>query len=325
MTSLIQVRNLVKYYPLRRSFFSGLFGGQKMGYVKAVDDVSFHVDEREIFGIVGESGCGKTTTGKLTIRLLESTSGSVYYKDRDIMTLNKKDMNRLRAEIQIVFQNPYESLNPRSLIRDIIAEPLAVQGYCGDLEEEIAKSLEVVGLTPIEDFLYRYPHELSGGQRQRVAIARALVLKPRFVVADEPVSMLDMSMRGGILNLMIDLKDKFNLSYLFITHDLSMAKCVCDRLAVMYLGKIVEMGATVDMIDEPIHPYVKALIEAIPDSNPRIKIGEISIRGDVPAASDIPTGCRFHPRCLYAKAPCREKEPALREVAKGRYVACHPQ
>jgi peptide/nickel transport system ATP-binding protein len=323
MSKVLRVEKLRKWFPVRTGFLSSVFGREKQAYVKAVDGVSFDIDEGEILGLVGESGCGKTTTGKSILRLIEPTDGRIFYKDIDILSLGKSEMNKLRVEMQTIFQNPYESLNPRSLVYDIVAEPLSVQKVEGSHMEMVSEMLEVVGLTPVEDILYRYPHELSGGQRQRVAIARALVLRPKFIVADEPISMLDMSMRGSLLNLMLDLIERFRLSYLYITHDLSVTKHICDRLGVMYLGKIVEKGDAIDIIDDPMHPYVKALIEAVPITDPRIKIGEIPIKGEVPNPIDIPSGCRFHPRCPSARDACMKEEPTLEEVSRSRFVACH--
>jgi len=325
LKELIRVENLKKWFPVRKGFLSSLLGGEQL-YVRAVDGVSFKIMEGEIFGLAGESGCGKTTTARAILRLVEPTEGKVYYRGVELTSLDKKQLRKVRRELQIIFQDPYESLNPRMLICDIVAEPLLVQGVGGsksEREERVAKALESVGLTPPEEFMYRFPHELSGGQRQRVAIARALILRPKFIAADEPVSMLDMSIRAGILNLMLDLKEKFGLSYLYITHDLATAKYVCDRIAIMYLGKIVEEGPAISVIDEPLHPYVKALIESVPTPNPRVKVGEIPIKGEVPTPIDIPPGCRFHPRCPYATDKCKVKEPPKVEVEKNRYVACH--
>ena len=323
---IVRVENLKKWFPIRRSL-TDIVTRRPRKYVKAVDGVSFEIKRGEIFALAGESGCGKTTTGRTILRLIEPTSGKVEFMGRDIMSLNRDEMKTfLRRRAQIIFQDPYESLNPRKTIEDIVGEPLEVHGLVETKKEKrevVSKYLEEVGLSPPEDFIFRFPHELSGGQRQRVAIARALVLEPKFIVADEPVSMLDMSIRASILNLMLDLRDKMGLSYLFITHDLATAKYIADRLAIMYLGKIVEIGKAVDVIDNPLHPYTKALIAAVPVPDPRHKIGEIPIRGEVPSPIDLPSGCRFHPRCLNAFEPCDKKEPLLKEVEPGHFVACH--
>lgn len=258
------------------------------------------------------------------LRLTEPTGGKIYYRDTDLLTLTKKELNKIRRELQIVFQDPYESLNPRGFVSDIVSEPLSIQGIGGEeIKEIVARILKTVGLTPVEEFLYRYPHELSGGQRQRVAIARALILEPKFIVADEPVSMIDMSLRAGILNLMMDLRDKFNLSYLYITHDLAVTKYICDRLAIMYLGKVIEKGPAVKLIDEPLHPYARALMEAVPTPDPEAKIGKVPITGEVPTPINMPSGCRFHPRCPYAKSVCKKEEPQMVKIDRDRYVACH--
>ncbi len=323
---VVRVENLKKWFPLRRGLSDIIFRRPRR-YVKAVDGVSFEIRKGEIFALAGESGCGKTTTGRTILRLIEPTGGKVEFLGRDVTKLDKKEMKEfLRRKAQIIFQDPYESLNPRKTVEDIVGEPLEVHGLVdtkAEKREVVSKYLEEVGLTPPEDFIFRFPHELSGGQRQRVAIARALVLEPEFIVADEPVSMLDMSIRASILNLMLDLRDKRGLSYLFITHDLATAKYVADRLAIMYLGKIVEIGPAVEVIDNPLHPYTQALISAVPVPDPRHKIGDIPIKGEVPSPIDIPPGCRFHPRCVKAFEPCDKEVPELREIEPNHFVACH--
>ncbi len=323
---IIKVENLKKWFPLRRSLSDITFRRPRR-YVKAVDGVNFEIKRGEIFALAGESGCGKTTTGRAILRLIEPTEGRVEFLGRDVTRLDKKEMKEfLRRKAQIIFQDPYESLNPRKTVEDIVGEPLEVHGLVetkAEKREIVSKYLEEVGLTPPEDFIFRFPHELSGGQRQRVAIARALVLEPEFIVADEPVSMLDMSIRASILNLMLDLRDKRGLSYLFITHDLATAKYVADRLAIMYLGKIVEMGPATEIIDNPLHPYTQALISAVPVPDPRHKIGDIPIKGEVPSPINIPPGCRFHPRCVKAFELCDKKVPELMEIEPHHFVACH--
>ncbi len=323
---VVKVNNLKKWFPLKRGI-KDIITRKPRKYVHAVDGVSFEIKKGEIFTLAGESGCGKTTTGRTVLRLIEPTEGEIYFLGKRVDTMERDEVRSfLRRKAQMIFQDPYESLSPRMSVEDIIAEPLEVHGLIGSKKEKkeiVSKYLEEVGLTPPQEFLYRYPHELSGGQRQRVAVARALVLEPEFIVADEPVSMLDMSIRASILNLMLDLRDNRGISYLFITHDLAVAKYISDKLAIMYLGKIVEMGNAVEVIDNPLHPYTKALIAAIPVPDPRHKIGEIPIKGEVPSAIDVPKGCRFHPRCPYKFEPCDKEEPPLVEVEPGHFVACH--
>ncbi|MCD6084601.1 MAG: ABC transporter ATP-binding protein [Desulfurococcales archaeon] len=317
--------------------------------VKAVDGISFAIGVGEIFCLVGESGCGKTTTGRTLIGLVPPTAGEIYYRPKEetvkyfnelgispsengYYLLNeifrdKKANKILRRELQIVFQDPYASLDPRQTIRAQLEEPLIVHGLGGSREEKLEimyKALEDVRLIPPEDFIVRYPHQLSGGQRQRVCIARALILDPKFIVADEPVSMLDVSIRAEILKLMLELRERRNLTYLFITHDLATARLICNRIAVMYLGKIVELGACDSVIGNPHHPYAQALIAAIPEPDPsnRLKMRRLRIKGEVPSAINIPPGCRFHPRCPEAFDRCSKEEPPLVEVEPGHYVAC---
>jgi len=321
--TIIKVEDLKKWFPVRLGFFETLFSRKQL-FVRAVDQISFDIKKGEIFGLAGESGSGKTTTGRLLLRLIEPTSGTIYLHDKDITKIPEKQFKRIRSKIQIIFQDPYESLNPRMTISDIVSEPLRVQGYRGDVESRVSKVLEDVELIPPEEFLLRYPHELSGGQRQRVAVARALILDPEFIVADEPVSMLDASIRAEVLNLMIDLREKYDVSILYITHDLALARHTCDRLAVMYLGKIMERGDVEDIVQEPLHPYTKALMVAVPVPDPTSARIEVVIKGEIPSPINPPSGCRFHTRCpQYIGDICRTKEPALIEVGKRRSVACH--
>lgn len=321
---LLEVKNLKTYFMVRRGFLS-MFGTPQ--FVRAVDDVSFYVKRGEIFSLAGESGSGKTTTGKSILRLVEPTSGDVHFDGRDILSMNKKELKKLRRDMQIIFQDPYESLNPRQTVFDIISEPLEVNNLVDTYAEKVKKvseALQDVELSPPEEFMNRYPHELSGGQRQRVAVASTLVLKPKFIVADEPVSMVDVSIRAGILNLMANLKEKMDLTYLLITHDLSVARYMCDRIAIMYLGKIMETGPTGVIVDNPLHPYTEALISVIPVPDPKLRDRErLILRGEIPDPVNVPPGCRFHPRCSYAIDVCREAEPEMVEVEKDHFVACH--
>lgn len=321
---VVRVENLKKWFPVRMGFFKSVLGGRQL-FVRAVDDISFEVKPQEIYGLAGESGSGKTTTGRLLVRLTSPTSGKIFFKDQDISSLGDKSLKPIRRKMQIIFQDPYESLNPRKYIRGIVEEPLLIHGIVGrEAEDRVHEVMEDVQLTPPEDFLFRFPHELSGGQRQRVAVARALVLQPEFIVADEPVSMLDVSIRAEILNLMTDLREKLGVSFLYITHDLALARHICDSLAVMYLGKIVEKGPTEVLLTEPLHPYTQALISAVPVPDPTSRRIEVTVKGEIPSPVTPPSGCRFHTRCpAYIGDVCRMKEPPLIEVGKNHYVACH--
>jgi len=355
---VLVVKNLHVWFPVRKGFVEGLVSKEQR-WVKAVDGVSFNIKEREIFCLVGESGCGKTTTGKAILRLVEPTGGAVRYfgKGREVMlkemtrdavakkkitqaqadkivadggldirTLPKNRMKLMRQKMQIIFQDPYESLNPKQSIYDIIAEPLVVNNIGkneAEREKRVEKALEDAGLRPPKDFMWRYPHETSGGQRQRIGIAGALVLQPEFLVADEPVSMLDVSIRSEILKLMLDLRENKGLSFLFITHDLGVAYVFSDRIGVMYLGKIVELGPSEDVVKNPRHPYTKALISVVPKPDPRMKTEKIILKGERPDPSNIPPGCRFHPRCPYAMDICKMKAPEAVNVTPEHWVSCH--
>jgi peptide/nickel transport system ATP-binding protein len=321
---ILRVEDLKKWFPVRKGIFTSLFS-KRQEFVKAVDGVSFEIFEGEVFGLVGESGCGKTTVGKTILRVIEPTSGKVYFKGIDIFKLSKGEMRRLRRKMQLIYQDPFESLNPRMTIYNLVGEPLSVNKLVNSVDEKVervVKALEDVELKPPEVFLDKFPHELSGGQRQRVAIARALVLQPEFIVADEPVSMLDVSIRAEILEIMLKLKEHYGISYLFITHDLALARHICDRIAIMYLGKIMELGDVEDVMKNPLHPYTKALLDAVPDiMGGKVKV---SIKGFIPQSPiNIPPGCRFHPRCLKAMDLCRREEPQLLKIGNRHYVACH--
>lgn len=352
--TILFIEDLKVHFPVRRSFVDVLRRRPQL-YVKAVDGISFDVKVGEVFALAGESGCGKTTTGKSILRLTPVTSGSIGYMPSkkvreqlgdspvtksiseyghvDLVKIPDKYFKPLRADIQMIWQDPYGSLNPRRTIFEILSEPLEIHGIGETKEaryEMVAKALESVKLSPPDEFMDRYPHMLSGGQRQRVVIARALILQPKLVVADEPVSMLDVSIRAEILQLMMDLKKSLGLTYIFITHDLALARYISNRLAVMYLGKIVELGDTRRVIENPMHPYTRALVEAIPEPDPsrRLSIRELHIKGEVPSPINVPPGCRFHPRCVVLDEKpelaelCKTKEPPLIEVEPGHYVAC---
>jgi len=324
---LLQVRELKKYFPVERSFLERLLTKQRR-FVRAVDGISFDIARGEVFALAGESGCGKTTTGYLIVRLLEPTSGKVVFDGRDISHEPERSLRRwYRRRVQIIFQDPYASLNPRMRVGDAIAHPLEIHGIAEgeEVREMVVDMLRRVGLTPPELFYNKYPHELSGGQRQRVAIARALILKPELVVADEPTSALDVSIRSQILKLLLELKRDLGLTYLYITHDLATAYYVADRIAVMYLGKIVELGPTEEVLGDPLHPYTKALISAIPIPDPKLSRTRERLRipGEPPNPIEPPPGCRFHPRCPYAREECSREEPVLQEIRPGHYVACH--
>jgi peptide/nickel transport system ATP-binding protein len=320
---ILKVENLTKYYPVEKGFLEKMLARTKH-FVRAVDGVSFTVQKGEIFTLAGESGCGKTTTGKMIVRLISPTGGKIFFKGVEITALENEALRILKRRLQIIFQDPYASFNPRMKIGDAVGHPLEIHGiaYHEDKRKMVMEMLDRVGLTPAEKFLGLYPHQMSGGQRQRAAIARSLILQPEFIVADEPVSMIDVSLRSAIIDLMLNLRKDFGLTYLFITHDLAIAKYISDRIAIMYLGKIVELGDKQTIFSNPMHPYTQALLAAIPIPVPERKRKVSGLVGDVPSAINIPSGCRFHTRCRYAEKACEEKEPELIPVSPGHYVAC---
>ncbi len=324
--TLVKVENLVKYFPVEGGLFSRV-----RGQIHAVDDISFEIQQGKSLGLVGESGCGKTTTGKLMVRLYQPTSGTIKIRTaegtlEDIAFRRGKALKAFRRRVQMIFQDPYESLNPRRTVFDTVAEPLAVQGI-GTLierEEKVADLLALVGLTPPDTFMFRFPHELSGGQRQRVAIARALIVDPVFIAADEPTSMLDVSIRIGVMQLMADLADRFGVSYLYITHDLAVARYMCQDVAVMYLGKMVEKAETEELLAHPLHPYTKALLAATPVPDPRLRRDIINIKGGISKPVDPPPQCRFYERCPIADEFCKNNvHPPLEDKGGGHFVACY--
>jgi peptide/nickel transport system ATP-binding protein len=326
---VLSVRNLRKWFPVRRTL-SEIFRGKRR-WIKAVDGVSFDVKKGEIFGLIGESGCGKSTTGKLLMKLEYPTNGQIIFKGKDVSFLSSaEEIKKYREQVQMIFQDPYSSMNPRFRVRDVLAEPLIIHKKARtpyEIEKIAEKVLEQVKLTPPDEFMDRYPHMLSGGQRQRVATARTLVLSPDFIIADEPVSMIDLSTRAEILHMMKEVQQDLGLTYLYITHDLSTARYFCDRIAVMYLGKIVEIGNSDDIIDNPLHPYTQALIAAVPEPSPGKEnvIKDLPIKGEIPSAANIPKGCRFHPRCIHARSMCYENmdDPELIEDSNEHFVACY--
>jgi len=322
--TLLQVNGLKMHFPIKRGFFAS----RTVGYTKAVDGVSFYIREGETLGLVGESGCGKTTTGRLILRAYDPTAGEIWFTDRNlgrvnVPALDKHQLKQLRQNMQLIFQDPYSSLNPRMTLLEIVGEPLYVNRVAqgNPMKERVAELLRVVGLRP--EYMSRYPHAFSGGQRQRIGVARALALNPQLVVCDEPVSALDVSVQAQILNLLQELQEKFRLTYLFISHDLSVVEHISNRVAVMYVGKLVEHASTDELFINPRHPYTEALLSAVPKPDPRQRTEPIVLTGDVADPSDPPSGCYFHPRCQYQVDRCATEEPALREIAPDHFVSCH--
>jgi len=320
---LLEVNDLKKYFPIQRGFLR-----RTVGYVRAVDGISFYINQGETLGLVGESGCGKTTTGRVILRAIQLTSGEVLFRDPalgrvDMADLDHQPLKQVRRNLRLIFQDPYASLNPRMTLLEIVGAPLQAMGLAKgkELEDRVAEMLRVVGLRP--EYMRRYPHAFSGGQRQRIGLARALAPNPKFVVADEPVSALDVSVQAQILNLMRDLQAELGLTYLFIAHDLSVIGHISDRVAVMYVGKLVEVTETEELFMNPKHPYTEALMSAVPKPDPRARSRRIVLAGEVADPSNPPSGCYFHPRCLYAQEVCRVEEPELKEISSGHYVSCH--
>ena len=317
---LLEVKNLKKYFESKKGFF-----GKKIQQVKAVDDVSFYIKKGETFGLVGESGCGKSTTGRTLIRLYDVTGGNIIFDGQDISSLKEKDLKPFRKKIQMIFQDPYASLNTRMTVADIVGEPLDIHGLAKgqDRQNRIYELLEKVGLS--KDHASRYPHEFSGGQRQRIGIARALAVNPKFIICDEPISALDVSIQAQVVNMLEDLQKELGLTYLFIAHDLSMVKHISDRIGVMYLGKMVEVAESDELYEKPAHPYTQALLSSIPIPDPELnaQMEREILEGDVPSPLNPPSGCRFRTRCKYSKDICSQEEPLLQEVAPGHMAACH--
>lgn len=316
--TILKVEHLKKYFPITGGFFQ-----KTVGYVKAVDDVSFELKKGETLGLVGESGCGKSTTGRTILRLNESTSGKVEFENKDIFTIKKKELKNLRPKMQIIFQDPYSSLDPRMTVGEIIGEALIDHGMANkkNVNDMVLETMNTCGLAPYQ--IARYPHEFSGGQRQRIGIARALALNPDFIVADEPVSALDVSIQAQIVNLLCDLQEQKGFSYLFISHDLSVVKHISTRVGVMYLGSLVELAPKDELYTKPLHPYTKALLSAVPVPDPEYKRNRIILKGDIPSASNPPSGCKFHTRCPYATKKCSEEIPEYKDAGSGHFVACH--
>lgn len=323
MTSpLLQVTNLTKHFPVKAGLFGS--GGRP---VRAVDDVTFHINHRETLGLIGESGCGKSTVARLIVRLLRPTSGEMRFDGRDVGDFNREEVHGYHRDVQMVFQDPFDSLNPRKTVRHIVKQPLDIHrvGSKADVRERVLQLFRMVELSPPEEYLNRYPHQFSGGQRQRVGIARALALNPKLIIADEPVSALDISVRAQVLNVLKELQEKLGLAYLFITHDLGVARSLCHRVVVMYLGQIVEEAPTQRLFERPLHPYTMALLSATPIANPRRARARqrIILSGEIPSPANPPSGCRFRTRCPFARVRCSEEAPPLIERDGGRRVACH--
>ena len=323
--TFIEIKNMQKWFAVNTGFLSSMLYRQEL-FLKAVNGVTFDIKKGEVLVLAGESGSGKTTTGRCILHLAVPTEGEVIYAGQNLATLDRNEIKELRKRMQITFQDPYESLNPKQSIFNIVQEPLMVHKIPlspSERRQRVLEALESVALTPASDYIDRFPHELSGGQRQRISVARALILHPEFMVADEPVSMLDVSIRAEILNLLLNLREELGLTYLFITHDLAVATYIADRIGIMYLGKVVEIGPAHDVAFEPLHPYTRALISAVPSGDPTVKRRIESLKGEPPSPINVPSGCRFHPRCPYAQEICVREIPEDRDMGEGHFVACH--
>ena len=321
---IIKVENLTKYFKISKGFLSG-FQKKKQEYIYAVNDISFSVGQKEILGFIGESGCGKSTMSRSLLRLIEPSSGKISFKGKDILALSNKELRNHRRHMQMIFQDPFGSLNPRRTVADTLRQTVRIHKLAKTIDEEdilIKGAMEEVELIPVEEYWDKYPSLLSGGQQQRVSMGRVMILKPEFVIADEPVSMLDVSVRIGVLKLILKMKEKHNISFIYITHDLSTARYVCDRIAIMYLGKIVEIGPTEEILANPAHPYTQALIKAVPDIDPTIKVKDIPIKGYVPIIPGDDINCSFFPRCPYADEHCSSETPKMKKLDNLHYVAC---
>lgn len=320
---LLEVKNLKQHFPIHEGFFQRV-----TGHIKAVDGVNFYIRENEALGLVGESGCGKTTVGRTLLRLYDPTDGEIWYTKANgerinVAEISQKEMKPLRREMRMIFQDPFSSLNPRFTVKDLIGEPLIIHQIAKgkELEDRVADLMTSVGLEP--NYMRRYPHEFSGGQRQRIGLARTLALSPRLIVADEPVSALDVSIQAQVLNLLQELKEELGLTLLFIAHDLSVVEHMCDRIAVMYVGNMMEIADSEELLANPRHPYTEALVSSVPPADPDIRLERILLEGDVPSPANPPSGCVFHPRCRYAKEICKQEIPQLQEVGTRHFVACH--
>jgi len=321
---VLKVSNLVKFFKIKKGFFARL-AKSKQEFIYAVNDISFSVGEKEILGFIGESGCGKSTMSRSILRLIEPSSGEILFDGKNILSLNHEELRQHRRFMQMIFQDPFGSLNPRRTVSDTLRQTVRIHKLASTIAEEdklIKEAMEEVELFPVEEYWDKYPALLSGGQQQRVSMGRVIILRPKFVIADEPVSMLDVSVRIGVLKLLLKMKEKYGISFIYITHDLSTARYVCDRIAIMYLGKIVEIGPTEEILADPKHPYTQALIHAVPDIDPTVKVKDIPIKGYVPVVPGESSNCSFYPRCPYADEQCSKEIPELRDIGDSRRVAC---